>query len=112
MTTLPVTHFLYLAFALFGVGLAGVLLRRSLIAVLGGVQIMIAATVVLLCAYARHHGDVDGQASAVIVALVGLLELALAVALVLRAQSGSTGELLDWSGDWTDAVEPDPEEPR
>lgn len=109
MTTLPVTHFLYLAFALFGVGLAGVLLRRSLIAVLGGVQIMIAATVVLLCAYARHHGDVGGLASAVIVALVGLLELALAVALVLRAQASSAGDLLE---DWTCSVDPEREEPR
>jgi NADH:ubiquinone oxidoreductase subunit K len=98
MTSLPVTHFLYLAFVLFAIGLAGVLLRRSLIAVLGGVQIMIAATVLLLCAYARHHADLDGQASAVIVALVGLLELAVAVALVVRARSGSGAELMN---DWT-----------
>jgi NADH-quinone oxidoreductase subunit K len=103
MTSLPVTHFLYLAFVLFAIGLAGVLLRRSVIAVLGGVQIMIAATVLLLCAYARHHADLEGQASAVIVALVGLLELAVAVALVMRAKSGAAIEPLD---DWTGSVEP------
>lgn len=108
MTALPVTHFLYLAFALFGVGLAGVLLRRSLVAVLGGIQIMIAATVLLLCAYARHHGDLAGQASAVIVTLVGLLELAVAVAVVLRATTRAGAELLD---DWTSAFEPEREEP-
>ncbi|MFV8755512.1 NADH-quinone oxidoreductase subunit NuoK [Nannocystaceae bacterium ST9] len=109
MTALPVTHFLYLAFALFVIGLAAVLLRRSLIAVLGGIQIMIASTVLLLCAYARHHGDVAGQASAVIVALVGLLELAVAVALVLRASSGASGAraLID---DWTGSGEAEPEE--
>jgi NADH-quinone oxidoreductase subunit K len=104
MTMLPVTHFLYLAFVLFAIGLGGVLLRRSLIAVLGGVQIMIAATVLLMCAYARYHADMDGQAGAVIVALVGMLELAVAVALVLRARSGAGIELLD---DWTASVEPE-----
>jgi NADH-quinone oxidoreductase subunit K len=104
MTALPVTHFLYLAFVLFAIGLAGVVLRRSLIAVLGGIQIMIAATVLLLCAYARHHADLEGQASAVIVAVVGLLELAVAVAVVLRARSGAGTELLD---DWTATIEPE-----
>ncbi len=109
ISSLPVTHFLYLALALFGVGLTGVVLRRSLLAVLGGVQIMIAATVLLFCAYARYHGDMAGQASAVIVALVGLLELAVAVAVVLRATASPTGEsdlLLDWTGS------AEPEDPR
>lgn len=103
LPNLPITHFLYLAFVLFTIGLAGVLLRRSLLAVLGGVQIMIGAVVLILVAYARYHGDLAGQASAGIVALVGLLELALAAALVVRAQTGASH---DWLADWT--VEPTP----
>lgn len=96
--SLPITHFLYLAFALLAIGLAGVLLRRSLLAVLAGLQLMLGAAVLLAAAYARHHGDAGGQVLALMLALVGLLELALAAALVVRAQTGSGH---DWLSDWT-----------
>lgn len=101
---LPITHYLYLALALFGVGLGGALLRRSLIAVLLGIQLMLGAVALLFCAYARFFIDVKGQLAALAVVLVGLLELAIAVAVVLRTvraeqAEGTTRSLLDdWHG--------------
>ncbi len=86
---LPVTHFLYLGFGLFVIGLAGALLRRSLATVLGSVQVMFAAVVLILCAYARAHEQLDGFAAAIVVALVGTFELAIAVALLVRASEAS-----------------------
>lgn len=113
---MPVTHYLYLALALFGIGLAGAVLRRSLIAALLGVELMLAAVALCFCAYARMFVDASGQIAALLVVLVGLCELGVIVAIVLRSlreapcaspgevQFGSPGEvqsarLLDaWSG--------------
>lgn len=106
---LPVTHYLYLALALFGVGLGGALLRRSLVAVLLGVALMLVAVALCFCAYARFFVDPGGQIAAVLVVLVGLCEIGVVVAVVLRslrARSESVGEaqteavnlLEDWAG--------------
>jgi NADH:ubiquinone oxidoreductase subunit K len=97
---LPVTHYLYLALVLFGIGLAGALLRRSLIAALIGVWLMLAAVALCFCAYARMFVDPTGQIAALLVVLVGLCELGVIVAIVLRSlrEGPSDGLLEDWSG--------------
>jgi NADH:ubiquinone oxidoreductase subunit K len=105
---MPVTHYLYLALGLFGIGLAGAVLRRSLIAALLGVELMLAAVALCFCAYARMFVDATGQIAALLVVLVGLCELGVIVAIVLRslreAHFASPGEdpgdrlLDDWSG--------------
>jgi NADH:ubiquinone oxidoreductase subunit K len=92
---LPITHYLYLALALFGVGLGGALLRRSLIAVLLAIALMFGAVALLLSAYARFFADPGGQLAALTVVLVGMLELSIAAAVVVRVrraeQEGSGG---------------------
>jgi NADH:ubiquinone oxidoreductase subunit K len=96
---LPVTHYLYLALLLFGIGLAGAMLRRSLIAALLGIELMLAAVALLLCAYARMFVDGTGQIAALLVLLVGLCELGVIVAIVLRSLGADPSErvLDDWS---------------
>jgi NADH:ubiquinone oxidoreductase subunit K len=84
---LSITHYLYLALALFGVGLAGALLRRSLVVVLLAIQLMLGAVALLFCAYARFFADPHGQLAALAVVLVGLLELAVAAAVVVRVST-------------------------
>ncbi len=101
---LPITDYLYLALALFCVGLGGALLRRSVLVVLLGIQLMLGAVALLFCAYARFFEDSSGQLAALAVVLVGLVELAVAVAVVVRARGaerdeGGDGSLLDdWHG--------------
>jgi NADH:ubiquinone oxidoreductase subunit K len=97
---LPITHYLYLALALFCVGLGGALLRRSLVAVLLGIQLMLGAVALLFCAYARFFADVSGQLAALAIVLVGMIELAIAIAVALRivrAEQADEASLLD---DW------------
>jgi NADH:ubiquinone oxidoreductase subunit K len=88
---LPVTHFLYLALVLFAIGLAGAVLRRSLIAALLGVQLMLAAMLLWFCTYARMFGDPSGQVAALLIGLVGICELAVTVAVALRGAVAQTG---------------------
>jgi NADH:ubiquinone oxidoreductase subunit K len=82
---LPITHYLYLALVLFGIGLAGAVMRRSLIAALIGVELMLAAVALCFCAYARMSVDAAGQITALLVVLVGLCELGVIVAVALRS---------------------------
>jgi len=101
---LPITHYLYLALALFCVGLGGALLRRSLVVVLLGIQLMLGAIALLFAAYARFYVDPAGQIAALLVVLVGLIELAVAVAIVVRAvhaeQREGEGTGLSLIHDW------------
>ncbi|MFO7568037.1 MAG: NADH-quinone oxidoreductase subunit K [Enhygromyxa sp.] len=89
---LPITHYLYLGLALFGVGFGGALLRRSPIAVLIAIALMFGAVALLFGAYARFFSDPGGQLAALAVVLVGLLELAVAAAVVLRIRRAEQNE--------------------
>jgi NADH:ubiquinone oxidoreductase subunit K len=89
---LPITHYLYLSLALFGVGFGGALLRRSLIATLCSIALMFGALTLLFCAYARFFIDAGGQRIALVVALVGLLEIVIAAAVALRARRAEQAE--------------------
>ena len=97
---LPTTHYLYLALGLFTVGLAGTLLRRSLLSALLGVQLMFVAAALLATAYGREHQALDGSLLATVVMLAGLLELAIAVAVVGRMhgeQPEGEAPATDWA---------------
>ena len=53
-----ISHFVILAALLLGIGAAGVLLRRSGIAILLGIELMLNAGNLALVAFARQHGNV------------------------------------------------------
>jgi NADH-quinone oxidoreductase subunit K len=80
---LPVTHYLFLSFALFFIGLTGVLTRRNLIVKLFSVEIILNAASINFMAFARLYGDASGQVFSMLV--VAMLALELLVALVIIA---------------------------
>jgi NADH-quinone oxidoreductase subunit K len=80
---LPLTHYLFLSFALFFIGFTGVLTRRNLIVKLFSVEIILNATSINFMAFARSYGDASGQVFAMVV--VAMLALELLVALVIIA---------------------------
>ena len=79
---LSLTHYLFLSFALFFIGLAGVLTRRNLIIKLFSIEIMLNATTINLTAFARLYGDASGQAFAILVVAMLVLELLVALAII------------------------------
>ena len=88
----PITHFLYLALALFIIGALGVLLRRNILIVLMGIELMLNAANIVLVAFSRWHGNLDGQVMAMFVIAVAAAEAAVGLAIVVslfRSRNGA-----------------------
>ena len=76
-------HFLVVAGLMFAFGALGVLWRRNALGVLLSVEVMLNAGNLALVAFAREHGDVEGQALALFVMAVAAAEAALGLAIVV-----------------------------
>ena len=58
---LGANHYLLLGLVLFGIGTIGVLVRRNILIILMSVELMINAVNLLLVAFSRYNGNLDGQ---------------------------------------------------
>ena len=79
----PISHVVIFASLLFAVGAAGVLLRRSGISVLLGIELMLNAANLALVAFGRMHGSLDGQVFVFFVMAVAAAEVAVGLALLV-----------------------------
>ena len=75
--------FVYLAIVLFAIGAATVLLRRNAIIAFMGVELMLNATNLALVAFARLHGQIEGQIMAFFVMVVAAAEVVVGVAIII-----------------------------
>ncbi|MHB1242493.1 MAG: NADH-quinone oxidoreductase subunit NuoK [Gaiellaceae bacterium] len=75
--------YLVLAALLFSIGVAGVLLRRSPLIVLLSLEIMLNSANLALIAFARLHGDQDGQIFALAVMAVAASEVVVGLGLIV-----------------------------
>ena len=67
----------------FCTGCAGVVMRRNPVAVLMCVELMINAAIMSLVLGSRMHGNVEGQATALLVLVLGAAEAVVGLALAL-----------------------------
>ena len=84
----PLSWYLLLAAALFGIGLFGVLVRRNAVAILLGVELMLNAVNINLVAFWRYSDaltSMGGQVVAIIVFAVAAAEVSVGLALVISA---------------------------
>lgn len=79
----PTSHFLILAAGLFAIGAGGVLLRRSGISILLGIELMLNAGNLALVAFSREHGTLEGQVFVFFVMAVAAAEVAVGLALLV-----------------------------
>ncbi len=81
----PLAWYLFLAAALFSIGLYGVLARKNAIAILLGVELMLNAVNINLVAFWRYgtNANMAGQVFAIIVFAVAAAEVAVGLALVI-----------------------------
>ena len=87
----PFYHVLILAGLLFLMGISCVVLRRSLIMMLLGVEIMLNAAAILLVGASLFWQNLDGQAIVLFVFAVAAAEVSVGLALIVWAyrQTGS-----------------------
>ncbi len=83
MNVLP-DHALLLAAVLFVLGLAGVLVRRNLVFMLMGVEIMLNAVGLAFVAGGARWGQADGQIMFILVLTLAAAEVVVGLALILQ----------------------------
>jgi len=79
----PTTHFLFLAVALFLIGVVGVLVRRNVLIVLMSIELMLNGANVALIAFSRMWGNLNGQVFAMFVIAIAAAEAAVGLAIVV-----------------------------
>lgn len=76
-------HYLAVAAVLFGIGLVGFLTRRNLITMFLCAEMMLQGVAINLAAFARYHGNLQGQVFVLFIVAVAACEAAVALALFL-----------------------------
>jgi NADH-quinone oxidoreductase subunit K len=99
----PVTGYLTVGALLFALGMVGFLTRRNLITLFLCAEMMLQGVAVNLVAFARHHGNLQGQVFTLFVITVAACEAGIALALILMLYR--TAKSLDVSI-WQDLREP------
>jgi len=81
----PVTpaHYLILSVVLFGIGTAGVLMRRNVFVVLMSIEIMLNAANLAFVVFARLKGDSTGQVMVLFVIALAAAEVCVGLAIVM-----------------------------
>lgn len=80
---LPIGNYLFLSFALFTIGVIGVLTRRNVIVMLMSIELILNAVNINLVAFSRYWGGVGGQVFAIFVITDAAAEAAVGLGIVL-----------------------------
>jgi NADH-quinone oxidoreductase subunit K len=81
---IPIEHGLLLSAILFGLGLAGILIRRNVVFILMSVEIMLNASGLAFVAAGSRWGEADGQVMFMFILAMAAAEVAVGLALVLQ----------------------------
>ncbi|MGH1493637.1 MAG: NADH-quinone oxidoreductase subunit NuoK [Acidimicrobiales bacterium] len=76
-------QFLFLAAALFCIGIYGVLARRNGVLVLMSIELILNAVNINLVAFGAYHQDIGGQVFALFIIAVAAAEVGVGLAIVL-----------------------------
>ncbi len=82
--TVPAPYFLVLGAMLFTLGMAGVLVRRSVLIVFMSIELMLNAVNLTLVTFARTLGSVDGQIIVFFVLVVAAAEVVIGLAIIVN----------------------------
>ena len=100
--TIPESWFLMLAAVLFGIGMFGLLTRRSALIMFMCIELMLNAVNLTFVTFSRSLHDIGGQASVFFILVVAAAEvtvgLAIVVAIFRRRQTTAVDELSELRG--------------
>ena len=95
--TVTLEHYLVVSALLFSLGVLGVILRRNLLVMYMGLELMLNASNLALVAFSRFNNNLNGQVMVFFIITVAAAEvavgLALIVALYRKRQSAHTEDL-------------------
>ncbi len=80
---MSIQWYLVVSALIFSIGAAGVLVRRNPLVILLCIELMLNAANLALVAFARMHGNGDGQVFALIVMVVAACEVAVGLGLIV-----------------------------
>ena len=83
MTTIGLDHYLVVSALLFCLGLLGVVIRRNLIVMYMGLELMLNAANLALVAFSHFNADLHGQILAFFTITVAAAEVAVGLALIV-----------------------------
>ncbi len=81
--TIGVEHYLAVSIILFCLGLLGVIVRRNLLVMYMGLELMLNAANLALVAFSRFNNDLDGQVFVFFIITVAAAEVAVGLALIV-----------------------------
>ena len=76
-------HYLVTSVLLFALGLAGVIVRRNLLIIYMGLELMLNAANLALVAFSRFNSNLDGQVFVFFVITVAAAEVSVGLALIV-----------------------------
>jgi NADH:ubiquinone oxidoreductase subunit K len=82
---IPLSYFLLLSAILFSIGFAIVVIKRHLIMILMGVELMLNAVNINLVAFSRNDPQLQGQSMTLFVLVVAAAEAVVLLAIILLA---------------------------
>ncbi|WP_428567511.1 MAG: NADH-quinone oxidoreductase subunit NuoK [Solidesulfovibrio sp. DCME] len=91
----PLSHVLAVAGLLFVIGGGCAVARRSVLMILVGVEFMLTAASLAFVGAALAHGNLDGQAAAILVMGLAAAEAGLGLALLVQAKRGGATADID-----------------
>jgi NADH-quinone oxidoreductase subunit K len=80
--TVPIEYFVYLASALFVIGVVGVLIRKNAIIIFMSVELMLNAVNLMLVAFSAYRNDAAGQIFVFFIMAVAAAEVAVGLAII------------------------------
>jgi NADH-quinone oxidoreductase subunit K len=90
-------HYLLIGLAVFVLGMVGFFARRNLIVMFLSVEMMLQGVAINLIAFARYHGNLQGQAFTLFMITVAACEAALALSfIVLLYRSKHSLDVMNW----------------
>ncbi len=84
MTDIPIIYFLWVSAFLFATGLSILLLKKNTIFVLMGIELILNAANLNLVAFSKNDPSLQGLYLGTFVLVVGVCEMAIALAIVLQ----------------------------
>ena len=76
-------HYLVVSFLLFALGLVGVIVRRNLLIIYMGLEMMLNAANLALVAFSRFNNTLDGQVFVFFIITVAAAEVSVGLALIV-----------------------------